>query len=128
MTITETYFHCTLQGAQFDPIPFLNHSDLVITDYHQRGDIATKGRFKGQPLETGHVRMEAKTGNFDQFVETLCTLKPLLLNSQAETKELHLFLGYTSQCNWEFTPDSLAKTAEMGLTLTMSCDRVEEES
>ena len=126
MTITETYFHCTLQGPQFDPTPFLNRLDVTVTDHHRRGNIATKGRFKGQPLETGHVCLEAKTGNFDQFVETLYSVKPLLLNSQADTKELHLFLGYTSQCNWEFTPDSLTKISAMGLTLTMSCDQVEE--
>lgn len=121
--ITDLYFHCALQGENFDPTPFLTSAQFEVLNYHRIGDIAEKGRFKGQAHNDGYVSFKAKTGDFDEFVHRLYAEKPLIVESHAERRELHLFLGYQGQCNWDFPPDVLRMIGELGLTLTMSCDK-----
>jgi hypothetical protein len=128
VSIKECYFYCALQGKEFDPTPFLAHSEFRISEHYFRGDIGTKGRFKNTPLETGYVCLIAKEGDFDDFIKTLYSVKHLLIENKAETKELHLFLAYTNQCNWQFELNTLTMITNLGLTLTISCDVAQAES
>lgn len=119
--ITDLYFHCALQGESFDPTPFLNTEQFEVLNYHRIGDIAEQGRFKGQARDDGYVRFKARVDDFDEFVYRLYAQKPLVVENNAERRELHIFLGYEGQCNWDFDPDVLRMISELDLTLTISC-------
>jgi len=128
MSIHTLRFYCALQGQEFDPVPLLNVESFEIMDYYCLGDIASKGRFKGQPLEDAYICFRSKEGGFDEFVNKLYRMKELMLQNKAERRELHLFLGYQNQCNWWFDAEILRIIGELNLDLTLSCSEIDDSS
>jgi hypothetical protein len=114
-----------LQGPNFDPTPFLADEQFEILEFHRVGEIAAKGRSVGQPLDFGYVRFSSREKNFEEFVNRLYSSRELITGSRDEIRELHIFLEYEGQCNWEFTPSLLRMVSDLELVLTITCDAVE---
>jgi hypothetical protein len=125
----EIYFYCSLWGQDFDPTPFLDNNrigkvQLEVSKFSRVGDLGTTGTMKGRILKTGDILLEAKEGNFDEFVQRVYSIKDLIIESQAERRVLHISLWYEDQCNWEFGPGILKMISEMDLKLTLTCAKM----
>jgi hypothetical protein len=119
-------FYCALQGTDFDPMPFVVAGKFEILEHNRVGEIAQKGRFKDRPLDFGYVRFKSKEDDFEKFVSALYDSKRLIIESKSELRELHIFLGYEGQCNWEIVPNMLKIIGELGLTLTITCAEADD--
>ncbi len=85
------------------------------------GDTYQMGRWKGNVIESGYVRLRPETGTLDDFVRQLYSMRGLIIGNGADTRVLHITLWYEDQCNLEFKPEVMRMIAEMDLTLAISC-------
>lgn len=115
-------FYCVLQGEVFDPTFLLSNPSFNVQDYHRKGDIAKLGRYKGTSYNFGYIRFSSKKDDLNNFLQTLDTSDIMDFFSSASSRELHLFLQYTDQCNWELSHNELKSMATLGMVLTIACD------
>lgn len=106
-------FFCRLDGPEFDPRPFLEAKQFVILE-HQTTE------------QVNSIKFTYPKKRFDTFIRQLYTVRKLIMNSQVTSRIVHLHIPYEAQCNWEFNPKIIDIISKLNLTLTMSCERVEE--
>jgi len=120
-------YHVALSGSNFDPKPLSNLSletKVLITDINSAGDIGLKGRYKNKPYDFGYVCLQSKDNGLDDLLSFLSREAVSLIVEQAESRELHLCIGYENQCNWEFTVEEISKMHALQLILTLTCYRI----
>jgi len=108
-------FFCRLDGPEFDPMPFLEAEQFVILEY--QADAALNMRY---------IQFTSQKKRFDTFIRQLYTVRKLIINSKTTSRVVHLHIPYEAQCNWEFSPKIIDIISKLNLTLTMSCEMVEE--
>ncbi|MBI4965357.1 MAG: hypothetical protein HY913_18920 [Desulfomonile tiedjei] len=121
------YAHCSLWGEEFSPAKAERNSGMPFDEKSEPGEIATFGRFRGQPLPYGSAKLILREGG-----ERGKLIDPEIISFVA--KNLHHFrkagatdiqidivVAYGGQCNLEMSPEFLNSVASLGIPLTLSC-------
>jgi len=121
--------NCLLIGDNFDPS--MIEKVIKLESEAKEGELGNIGRFKNKLNPHGSASLVlGDTKNKDEsqldFVLSQLT-KKLQLIKDAKVQEIFLTinLGYTEQCNWEFTKDQLKRISILDISLSISCYRIE---
>jgi hypothetical protein len=122
----------TMYGEEFSPAAAAAQLGLKFSTVHERGEIGTIGRYRGQPIPYGAASIEiesvpstgAHTGELegaallaDQAGKSLGVLRAL----GADEITLHVDICFDAQCNFVILPETLHRIARMGIGLSISC-------
>jgi hypothetical protein len=118
-------FYCALRGDSFDPKPLLSNTKISVEDYNCVGDIGKVGRYKNIPYNYGYIRFSGISDCLDDFLDDICMVEIQEIIKKATDRELHLFLEYTKQCNWELSVDEISKIHSLGFVLTITCETID---
>jgi hypothetical protein len=116
-----------VEGDQFSPAEAETMAGFRFTQKSERGELATTGRYKGQPLPYGWAELEAAApGHFlttadGPFFEAAEALTRAAQTQGEVAVRLHVDVEYVAQCNLEFAPSILAAVSRLGVPLTMTC-------
>ncbi len=130
--MTKAFPHIALCGDTFSPAKAEHLTGLRFSQKHEPGQIATWGRFKGKPYPFGAATLVSPKGLsasqalawlLDAVEPHVETLKQL----GADDNAFHITYAYESQCNLEFEPNLLARLAQPGFRLTITCYQSDSE-
>ncbi len=119
---------CLLLGDELNSKKLEDQSTLLWDSITHKGEVATDGRFKGKKnsYSSAHFSIESNlnTSLNDAFNETLNDIKEndaLFKEVGVTQRILTLNIGYTGQCNWEFSKKQLQDLVDLDISFSFSC-------
>ena len=124
--ITRESISIKITGDTFSPSEAERATGLLLSQAIEPGEIAPRGRYKGQPSPHGYANLSAPDetpedgklaallGSFLPHVETF---------RQLGADDIVVYAGYfyDAQCNLTFWPDAMAMLGELGVPFWVSC-------
>ena len=115
-----------MRGETFSPSAAERATGLPLSDTIEPGEIAPRGRYKGQPSPHGYANLRASDETPDDG--KLTALLSLFL-PHAETlrqlgaDDIVVYAGYfyEHQCNLTFWPEAMAQLGRLGVPFWVSC-------
>lgn len=124
--MVDLYPYLVLWGEHFSPRLAEEVTGLLLTKKYEPGEIAIRGRYKGQPRQYGAAEIEVpkeveSPRRLTLLLELSAPHLETLRKSGATSCHVHVDVRYWDQCNLEFEPEVLARLAALGLPFTISC-------
>ena len=121
MLDVETYY--VARGPSFSPRAAAVEQGVEYEDAHDPGDPGTR---RPEPHSDGYARwmLEAPgTSILDSDYPWDAAERAVALCRRhgADQIVIYVTIGYTAQCNFEFSPQTMARVAQLGATLAVSC-------
>lgn len=118
-------------GEAFSPARAEQLTGLEFSQKTERGEVRSRGRFKGQPSPVGHAVLEANGAGMEEIGRLMASVEPHVYGLKelgVTYAKVHVDYSYSSQCNMEFSPEMIHKLSNLGYALTISCYEVDESS
>jgi hypothetical protein len=124
--MVELFPYLMLWGECFSPRRAEELTGLTLSKKDEPGEIALRGRYKGQPRPYGAAEIEvpreiASARRLLWLLELSSLHLESLRKSGASTCHVHVDVRYWDQCNLEFEPEEVGRIAALGLAFTISC-------
>lgn len=115
-----------MSGETFSPAEAERRTGLSLSDTIEPGEIAPRGRYKGQRSPLGYANLYAPDevpddGKLAALLDTVLPHADALRQLGVEDMTVYAGYFYESQCNLTFWPDAMAKLGELGAAFWVSC-------
>ena len=124
--ITRESISIKITGDSFSPSEAERATGLSLSHAIEPGEIAPRGRYKGQPSPHGYANLSApaETPEDGKLAALLDSFLPHVETfRQLGADDIVVYAGYfyEAQCNLTFWPDAMAKLGELGVPFWVSC-------
>src|ERR1043166_7495069 len=124
--MVDLFPYLVLWGERFSPRRAEELTGLTLSKKDEPGEIASRGRHKGQPRPYGAADIEvskdvASNHRLESLLELAGPHLETLRKAGVSSCHVHVDVRYWDQCNLEFEPEVIARIAALGLAFTISC-------
>lgn len=111
-------------GEAFSPAALEKVIGFQVAKKHEQGEIGVAGRYKGVEYPSGSCIIEMEDSN--ELIKFLEASMPLIKKYGVTDSILEITVEYSDQCNFDFTPDWLARVSKLNIPISISCFKTED--
>jgi hypothetical protein len=128
--IVKTFASIEASGDDFSPAQWEKEAKIKCSLKHERGEIGTRGRFKGLPYPDGygsfnfvedHKNTDLYTGENDEFWSAISRAVDAARTLRAEDISMTVTIFYSAQCNLWFDVASISRLNALNIPIAISC-------
>lgn len=109
-------------GDDFSPSALEITMGIRFAKKHEKGELGATGRYKGIEYPSGSCIVEMESN--DDLIEFIESNMPILINAGITEMVFDISVEYSEQCNFDFTPDWLARISKLNIPVAISCYKV----
>jgi hypothetical protein len=110
-------------GEDFSPSALEIALGIQLAKKHEKGDLGNAGRYKNLKYPFGSCIIEMPNGN--DLIGFLETNMSELLKYGITQMIFEISIEYLDQCNFDFTPEWLARISMLNIPVSISCYKAE---
>lgn len=113
------WFHAS--GDAFSPADAESRCGVRFSRKAERGEIAERGRYRGQPCPYGWGDLCSSESEIDAFLRDTALLAAASAACGATDCSIHIDVAFDAQCNLEMSGELVVALGKLALPLTITC-------